>query len=316
MITLLTGTDNFLFTYQKRAIESAFLASKPDGEVSLFDFADVSHSTQVRRALEASEEDLFSLPKLIFLRQPSLLLEQAQDILLENLALRKDVSWIILEPGTLKKTEVYTKKLAALEKIQRIVCDTPNEAERNKIFSKLLEENPTIYFDAGARQLFLSRVADDTARLYSEFEKLVTYKKEGTLTAEDVETMLEPTLEDTGFQALDALARGDKETATLLFRNLFLWKKDALPILGLCAWQVRQLIFLREAYDQGIHQSGVLARETGVSPYVASKLLAILPAFSLMRLRKAHQRILEYDRDIKQGLIEQGTAIDLFVWNI
>lgn len=316
MITLLTGTDNFLLTYHKRALESAFLASKPDGEVSLFDFADDPHLSQVRRALEASEEDLFALPKLIFLRQPSSLIENAQEALLTNIEARREVSWVLIEPGTFKKTDAYTKKLIALEGLEKISCDTPNEVERGRILDRLLHEQPAIRFEAPARQLFLLRVGGDTAKLYSEFEKLTLYKKEGTITSEDVEVMLEPTLEDTGFQALDELARGNKEKATLLFRNLFLWKKDALPILGLCAWQIRQLIVLRESYDHGVRQPGDLAREAGISPYVAGKLAPLLPSFSLARLKQAHALILEYDRDIKQGLVEQGTAIDLFVWKM
>ncbi len=316
MITLLTGTDNFLLMYQKRALESAFLASKPDGEISLFDFADDPHPRQLRRALEASEEDLFALPKLIFLRQPSLLAEDIQDALLENILSRQTVSWVLIEPGTLKKADSYTKKLTALTGLEKIICDTPNEAERSKILDRLLSENPNVRFEAPARQLFLMRVGGDTAKLYSEFEKISLYKQDGSITSEDVEVMLEPTLEDTGFQALDALARGNKEAATLLFRNLFLWKKDALPILGLCAWQIRQLILLREAYDRGVRQSGALAADAGISPYVASKLERLLPVFPLARLKRAHTMILEYDRDIKQGLVEQGTAIDLFVWNM
>ncbi len=316
MITLLTGTDNFLLMYQKRALESAFLAGKPDGEVSLFDFSDDPHPNQVRRALEASEEDLFALPKLIFLRQPSLLTEDMQDVLLENMMAKQHVSWVLIEPGTLKKTESYTKKLGTIEKLERIICDIPNEAERSKILDRLLSENPSVRFEAPARQLFLVRVGGDTARLYSEFEKISLYKQEGAITNTDVEVMLEPTLEDTGFQALDALARGNKEAATILFRNLFLWKKDALPILGLCAWQIRQLILLREAYDRGVRHSGALAADAGISPYVASKLERLLPVFPLSRLKQAHTMILEYDRDIKQGLVEQGTAIDLFVWNM
>jgi DNA polymerase III delta subunit len=316
MITLLTGTDNFLLMYQKRALVRAFLATQADGEVSMFDFADDAHSSQVRRALEASEEDLFAFPKLIFLRQPSALTEEAQDALLESIQTKPDTSWVIIEPGNLKKTDAYTKKLAILAELERVICDVSSESERGKVLDRLLNENPSVRFEAPARQLFLLRVGGDTAKLYSEFEKLFLYKKEGAITSTDVEVMLEPTLEDTGFQALDALARGDKPKATLLFRNLFLWKKDALPILGLCAWQIRQLILLREVYDQGVRQSEAMAREVSISPYVVSKLAPLLPAFPLTRLAQAHALILEYDRDIKQGLVEQGTAIDLFVWKM
>jgi DNA polymerase III delta subunit len=316
MITLLTGTDHFLLIHQKRALERDFLASNPDGELSLFDFSLDARPSEVRRVFEISEVDLFALPKMIFLSQVSSVEEKMRESLLEALVEKQDISWVILEPAHLKKTDVYTKQVYALKDIRVMHCDVPSEIERERILTRLIQESAGIDFDSQAKRLFLSRVGNDTAKLYSEFEKLSLYKKEGKITVEDVDTMLEPTLEDTGFQALDALAEGDKNKATVLFRNLFLWKKDALPIFGLCAWQIRQLLLLRESYDQGIKQSRELAFATGISPYVVGKFLRILPNFPLPRLKSAHAAILNYDHDIKQGLVDQGAAIDLFVWNI
>lgn len=315
MLTLLTGTDPFLLIEEKQALEKAFLKQNQEGKVSFFDFGENTHSSFVRQALEEGEEGLFVSPKCIFLRQVSLLPEEAQGSVLEVVQNKTAIEWIIIEPGSLRKTDVYVKRLMSVPALKVVAANAPSDHERHAIVQNTLKQGG-VTFDTPVERLFLERVGTDTAKLYGELQKIITYKQAGAVTKEEIEMLLEPTLEDTGFQALDAVARGDREKATLLFRNLFLWKKDALPILGLCAWQIRQIIVLREAFDRGMRQSRDLAEATGISPYVVGKLLPVLPSFPQSRLKKAHAQILTYDQDIKLGLVDQAVAVDLLVWQI
>ncbi len=315
MPTLITGVDQFQILLEKQALEKSFLESQPDGEFATFDFEENSRGEYIRSVSEEAEGGLFSSPKLIILRQVSNLSENVQETLFDLVVSRSDVSWVIIEQGNLKKTDLYTKKLMSLSGIKIISCNTPSPETLQKLFRHLNEE-AGVSFEPQAERIFFERIGNDTAKLYQEQIKIALYKQQGVVTKEETEMLLEPSLEDTGFQALDALARGERERATILFRQLFLWKKDALPILGLCAWQIRQMILLREAFDVGVRQSRELAQSTGISPYVTSKLLSVLPAFSLSRLRKAHELIWQYDHDLKKGLIDQGVAIDLLVWKI
>ncbi len=315
MLILITGTDHFRILLEKQALEKAFLSQEKEGQVSSFDFEDNSRSEYIRSVQEESEGGLFATPKLIILQQLSALSPDVQGKILKTVTTRTDTSWVIVEQGNLRKTDVYTKKLASLPGIKVVTCSAPTEEILRSMLGELNQASG-IHFEPGAERVFLARVGNDTAKLYQEHAKLATYKQKGIVTQKDVEDLLEPSLEDTGFQALDALSRGEKERATVLFRELLLWKKDALPILGLCAWQLRQMIILREAFDKGVRQSRELAQDTGISPYVVGKLLQILPAFPPERLRAAHARIWQYDHDIKKGLIEQGVAIDLLVWEM
>ena len=318
MIALVTGPDLYLLLKQKRALKSAFLSENSMAQVVEFDFSDDASSKRLKAVFEASEVDLFSQAKCIVLNQPSLLIEAARIELLKEVGDKKNaLDWIIVEEGNLKKTELYTKALLALPEIRVYQCDIPSDDVRRKIFQGILEENgKSVFFTREAERVFMERVGKDTAKLYSELEKLLIYKESGEVSVSEVEMLLEPALEDTAFLALDVLARGDQKQAALLFRNALLWKKDALPILGLCVWQIRQLIMLREVYDQGIRQDRMLAEASGVSPFVASKLTRVLGDFPLERLKKAHATIRGFDSDIKRGLIDQGTAIDLLAWKI
>ena len=318
MITLLTGSDLYLLLKQKRALKSAFLAKNSTGQIVEFDFSDDASTKRLKAVFEASEVDLFADTKCLVLNQPSLLTEEARAELFKEITEKKDaLEWIIVEEGMLKKTELYTKALLTLPNIKVYQCDVPSDDVRKKLFQTLLADNTkSVSFEREAERLFMERVGKDTAKLHSELEKVLVYKNEGAVSLEEVELLLEPALEDTAFLALDALARGEREKATLLFHNAYLWKKDALPILGLCVWQVRQLLMLREAYDKGIRQDRMLAEASGVSPFVASKLARVLGEFPLSRLKEAHRVIRGYDSDIKRGLIDQGVAIDLVAWKI
>jgi DNA polymerase III delta subunit len=318
MIALVTGPDLYLLLKQKRALKSAFLSKNSTGQTTEFDFSDDASARRLKSVFEASEVDLFSQAKCIVLNQPSLLIEAARTELLKEIADKKNtLDWIIIEEGNLKKTELYTKALLALPEVLLYQCDIPSDDARRKIVQSVLGENGNrVSFEREAERVFMERVGKDTAKLYSELEKVLVYKETGQVSISEVEMLLEPALEDTAFLALDVLARGDQKQAALLFRNALLWKKDALPILGLCVWQIRQLIMLREAYDQGIRQDRMLAEASGVSPFVASKLARVLGEFPLERLRRAHATIRGFDSDIKRGLIDQGTAIDLLAWKI
>ncbi|MCW1888070.1 MAG: DNA polymerase III subunit delta [Candidatus Moranbacteria bacterium] len=317
MIALVTGPDLYLLLKQKRALKSAFLSENRASQIVEFDFSDDASSRRLKAVFEASEVDLFSQAKCLILNQPSLLIETARTELLKEIEEKKDaLDWILVEEGNLKKTELYTKALLALPGIKIYQCDVPSDDARRKIFQTILRENGRVSFAREAEKVFFERVGKDTAKLYTELEKILTYKEVGEVTLSEVELLLEPALEDTAFLALDALSRGDKKQAALLFRNALLWKKDALPILGLCVWQIRQLIFLREAYDQGIRQERMLAEASGVSPFVTSKLARVLGEFPLARLKQAHEVIRGFDTDIKRGLIDQGTAVDLLAWKI
>jgi DNA polymerase III subunit delta len=318
MITLLTGPDHALLISKKRALKSAFLAHHTNGQVVEFDFSDDASARRLKVVYEASESDLFSQPKCLILDTPSMFTEDIRKALISLITEKSEqVEWILIEPGNLKKTELYTKALLSLPKIEVVHAEIPSDDERKKLIGELLSTAPEeLRLNQKATVLFLERVGKDTAKLESEIEKLIVYKGSGVITVEDVELLLEPTLEDTAFLALDALAKGEREKATLLFHNAFLWKKDALPILGLCTWQIRQLILLREVYDTGVRQDRILANQSGVSPFVASKLSRVLESFPLSRLKQAHALIREYDSGIKRGLIEQGVAIDLLAWKI
>lgn len=316
MPTLITGKDTFRVLQQKKALKEAFLKRVPHGQVEGFDFEERSEKEYVRAAREAKEGGLFAESKMIFLEKVSLLPESLQDTLLEVLQEKNgNVEWVIVESGTLKKTDVYTKKILAIPGIEVAIFDFPTPEETHLLL-QVLNQECRVKFTAGAERLFLSRVGNNTAKLHHEHAKLVAYKEGGQITEEDIALLLEANLEDTGFQALDALSRGDRKRATLLFRELLLWKKDVLPIMGLMAWQVRQLLLLREAFDNGGRDAKTLATASGISPYTATKLLPVLSTFPLSRLKKAQRLLSQYDGDIKQGALDQSVALDILIWKI
>lgn len=317
MITVVTGNDPFLILEEKRLLQSAFLAKDQSGQVISFDFEENKDPKQIRNIFELCEDDLFATPKLFFIGYLSALDEELQNVFFRELELRhSEGSFVIFEPNGFKKSDLWYKKMKELKGVTFLEKNKPSDLEQRKIFQQKMKTE-SIVVEPRAEMLFLSRTRGNSAKFFSELEKIITYKNGGGKVMEnEIEMLLEPVLEDTAFLAMDALASGDRARALILIRLAHLWKKDALPLLGLCAWKVRQLIILRQAFDTGATGSDAIARLTGISPYLVGKERRAIEAFTLTRLKKAHGLLVEYDRDIKQGQIDPGLALDFFVWKM
>lgn len=320
MIHFLSGNDPYLISLKRRSLQEAFLARHGDGEVNVYDFEDERSEKEVARILEESEGGLFGGPKLAIIFQPSLLSEAALEYFFQELALRaSQAEWLLVEPASPKKATPFSRLIKALPH-EAIVANMPSDYEaRDLLRDKLVllaSGGQQVSLSPEAERLFMDRVGRDSARLFTELEKLAAFQGEGTITKESVELLLKERTEDTAFQALDALASGDRKRATLLFRNAQSTKESALPLLGLCAWQLRQLLLVREAYDQGNRQPQAIAQSAGVAPFVAGRLLRIVGGFPRQRSEQGLRLLAEYDADIKQGAMAPDMALDLFLWKL
>lgn len=320
MIHFLSGNDPYLISLKRRGLQESFLAEHPDGEVTVYDFEDERSEKEIARILEESEGGLFGSPKLAIILQASLLGEAALEYFFQELTVRaSQAAWLLVEPALPKKATAFSKLIKTLPH-EALMANVPSENEARKLIhdklSILASSGQAVSLSPEAERLFIARVGRDSARLFTELEKLAAFQGEGVVTKESVELLLKEGAEDTAFQALDALASGDRKRATLLFRNAQSAKESALPLLGLCAWQLRQLLLVREAYDQGNRQPQAIAQAAGVAPFVAGKLLRLIGSFPRQRSEQGLRLLAEYDADIKQGAMAPDMALDLFLWKL
>ncbi|MEK7549831.1 MAG: DNA polymerase III subunit delta [Patescibacteria group bacterium] len=319
MLFFLHGNDPFLIQRRKQAFTQAFTKKYPTGEIHSFDFEDTGSGDDVQRALSAAEQGLFATQKCILLLHPLSLREEGAKRLTAFLEKYTEtdfpeVTFLFVQSKGFRKNDklaMLLKKVASKEE----VLDTPvgkglDAWVRQELAS--IDSRGTI--TDTALQNLIRATNGELMRLSSELEKLAFFFEDGKVTEESVDELVEFAREEVLFQALDALSRGDKGRALLLFRTQEDGPQSIYPLLSMCAWQVRRLLLLREGYDQGARNASQAASYAGLQPFVAEKALRFISSLPAARLKRALALLSEFDTRLKQGNIDPGVALSLFVW--
>lgn len=319
MIIFLHGEDSFLITRRKQALVSAFQKKYAGAECFTFDFEDQGSLEDVRRALDACEGGLFATEKIVVFLHPFVLGEVAEKLLTKFLKehvvlLPEHTILLFVHQGKIKKTNLLTKLLLAKADKEEVYGSLEGKALRTLITKELARFNERVTIATDALELLLVLTGNNTARQMTELEKLATYKGEGEVTIEDIEQHLVAPEENNIFHALDALGRGDRKRALFLFRTETEKGEGAYPVLSMCAWQVRRLLLVREAFDKGIRRATDIVSATKLPPFTVQKALSTIEHFPLMRIKNGLTLLSDIDTALKQGKADPETSLDIFVW--
>lgn len=319
MILFLHGEDEFLVGRRKRTLMQAFKKKYVDAEVFVFDFEDQGMLPDVKRALDACEGGLFATEKMVVFLHPGALGDTTEKLMTGFLKehateLPEHTILLFVHTGKIKKTQPIFKTLLSKMDKEEVYDALEGAALRNLVTKELAVFNTNVQFDGEALRLFLALTEADTARMMTELEKLATFKSEGMVTKEDVETLLSVPEENNIFNALDALGRGNREQALFLFRKESDKGDGVFPVLSMCAWQVRRLLLVRDAFDRGIRRPADIVSATKLPPFTVQKAMGAIEHFSLSRLKKGLALLSDIDTALKTGKADSETSLDLFIW--
>ena len=319
MILFLHGNSSLLIERRRRALALGFSKKYPEGEMRLFDFEDQGEVADVREALGAGAEGLFSSRKLIIILHPFALREGGSDTLLNFLETyaekaSDEATFLFVETSSFRKND---KRVKALEKVAEKVeiLDAPTgKGLETWVQKELSSFDPAARITREALDDLIHATKGELPRLASEIEKLSIFCEGREITREDVECLVEFSREDVIFQALDALSRGNTSQALLLFRAEEAKPEGAYPLLSMCAWQTRRLLLVRECFDRGTRNASEVAVYADLRPFAAEKALQGITRFSLERLKKSLMLLAEFDVSIKRGALDPSVALNLFIW--
>ena len=162
-----------------------------------------------------------------------------------------------------------------------------------------------------ATRRLIELVGEDQWRLSSEIGKLSNYSEE--ITPATVEEMVEPAFSETIFNLVDAMTAGRGGLALKLFQGLIQQKTSEIYILTMIQWQLRNLLLAKAS--GGITPSE-LAKQTGISPYVATKVVAKRRDFSLDILKAAFTAAVDCEYRIKSGQAPAEAAVEQLIFQI
>ena len=155
-------------------------------------------------------------------------------------------------------------------------------------------------------------VGVDTRQAGQEIAKLLAYVDwSRQVNLADVESLSLVTAQESVFDFVDSLAKGNGHTAQRLLRRL-LENEDPFALWGMVIRQFRLLLMAREVLDAHGNKDTV-AQALGVHPFVAEKTVAQARALTLDALERIYHELVEVDEGVKTSQFTLEVALDMLV---
>ncbi|RMF84249.1 MAG: DNA polymerase III subunit delta [Nitrospirae bacterium] len=172
-----------------------------------------------------------------------------------------------------------------------------------------------VRLERGAGELLVDHLGLDLARLETEVERLaLLVEAGGTVTRELAEQQVAPALPGV-WDFVGSLAARDRRRALTTLHGLLASGEVPFRLLGLVAWQVRQLLRARAALDRGRPRDEV-ARELRLYGHRADRLFRQAARFTEAELRAAHARLTRADLEMKGRGLGPELALEQVVLDL
>jgi DNA polymerase III delta subunit len=162
--------------------------------------------------------------------------------------------------------------------------------------------------DRPAINRLLELAGEDQWRLANEIDKLINYTSGIDVAA--VNAMVEPIATETIFTLVEAMTSGNSRKALVIYQELRTEGQSEMYILSMVIWQLSNLLLAKSAGKIAAPQ---LAKEAGMSPYVAGKMLAKRHLFSEEQLSTAFLAAVDTDYRIKSGGGDSDTLVERLI---
>ncbi len=166
-----------------------------------------------------------------------------------------------------------------------------------------------------AAHLLAINVGDNLIALENEIEKLVLYKGDLPVTADDVMLLCPYVAEANIFDLVDAVGSRHAKTAARLFNQKLSEGTDPFYLFAMIVRQFRLLIQVKELAVQKMPPPQI-AREIGIHGFVADKLAKQSHNYTFEQLERIYAHLLDIDVAVKSGQNDMETALTTLIAGI
>jgi DNA polymerase-3 subunit delta len=315
MILFLHGPDTYRSRQRLHALTKAFRAKyDPDGRGVVQLDGESLTVEEFRKAVTTA--GLFSARRLITV--DSLLGRNKKttvaDGVLEALKAKSvpDEYVVIFWESELSKKA--SKLQSFLEKGKAEAFPALTGAELRRWITKELQQRGGS-IDGPALERLASAVGPDLWRLSNEISKLIAYAGDRSISASDVDLLVDLPVDSRMFAFTDALGSRNARAALRELRHLRL---DGFHPLALIQIMARQLSLLHrvQAVAQDSKHPATIAKRLKLHPFVAQKSLAQAEKFSEAELLERLEKLLELDGKLKSSRLEPDALLEGFVLDV
>lgn len=305
-IYLLHGEEAYLIRQYRDKLLTALLGGGDAMNVNRYEGKGVS----VPEIIDMAETLPFFSDRRVIILENTELFQSGGEMLSDYLkAPAESASFLLVEREVDKRSGIYktVKKFGYAAEFGRQDAKTLQKW----VLGILKKEGKQITSDA--LQLFLEGCGDDMENIRKELEKLLCYTlNKEAITAEDVEAICVPQIQNHIFDMITAIADGKSEKALRLYYDLLALKEPAMRILFLLGRQFNLLLQVKEMAEKGAPQT-MIAKNTGLHEFVAGKYMKQAAGFKRAFLKKALEDCGETEYDIKSGKIGERLGVELLI---
>lgn len=149
--------------------------------------------------------------------------------------------------------------------------------------------------------------------LLNEIDKIVNFMEDKQqVSLEDVESVCTKTIKSRIFDLTDAVSEGNISKALILLNDMASVREPMQKVMYMIVRQIRMVYRMKLLRQKGIREDAA-AKQMGLTPFVASKVLGLSRNMNADILEKAMYYSLELDESIKTGKMTDRTAIELLI---
>ncbi len=297
MINVLTGSNAFLLSAERRRLVQDFMAANGPNSIEFLDVSDLSVSELVATMQAGS---LFSEQRMMVLDGVSTNKQLATDIDAVLEADHDGIAVLIVEPKFDKRSSLY--KTLKKNTDFREYNDLDEKELAKWIVQYVVDHKGNISISNA--QYLLQRIGNDQLRLANEIDKLVLYKP--SVDKSTINLLTDQSVQSTVFNLLDAAFAGQAKQTLQIYDEQRRAKVEPQAILAMMAWQLHALAVVKAG---GSRSAEEIARQAKLSPFVVRKTMALAKTRSLTDIKRLVSNVLDLDVQLKSASIDADDAL-------
>ncbi len=224
-----------------------------------------------------------------------------------------DQSLLILLDGEIAKTNPLLDALASSATVHRL--DPPRGRDLLKwIYDRVALHDGRIEHDAADR--LASLVGSDLWQLHSEIRKLASYSDGAPITVAMIDNMLASAAAPSIFMLVDAVVERNERLARHRIDELFQKGLSAGYVFTMVARQLRLIALVRETRGRRDEDPTLPGELAALQPFALQRATQQAERYTESEVGHALKTVLEADRAIKTGTLDERTALDMLVTSV
>lgn len=160
----------------------------------------------------------------------------------------------------------------------------------------------------------LTRVGNNIDNVTNELDKLMLYKiDDKIITKDDITKLVEENIDNTVYDLVSAILKNENSKAIKLYNNFTDNGMDSSQIIAVIASQIRLLFQVKRLYNKGKSNDEIAKILEFKSVYRVKYILSDSYYYTEEDLLKYLSKLSDLDRDIKLGMADGKTFLELFI---